>query len=1116
MPGLMLQDSWRYSFFALGRGGHAFLNDTVWAVTLIPALVFLRASGHADVFWFTFAWGATGAAAAAIGPFQARVLPNVAGAWRWMSDHRDLGFRYLLEGISGNAVNQVRGYGVGVILGLAAVGYVQASLTLMGPMTILFLRDVPGHHTGSRPSPAALATAPTDLLLARQWWAHRGVARMGSPASGHGSQGFGELAAWSHMAANVSPGATADVLRHGSSCGRRRGHRPACSWSRTAEPAPGASHCSYLQCIYPGRRIGGRSHWHGDRYGSWRMGRLDAVMVAIPRSAARVQRRTCSWLAPAEPPGWQAPHNTVIQLTGIQFPAIINLRLSNEVKMTDEDRPRNALSRRWRIALVTLPVVAVVAIAAIWAFPGGHSTSPADPNARLNQGQAPPAAMAICGRPILNSPWHYDGPPGTYVAKSEPVGLPTFGSPKSDFPGATRIIVVPAGDNTSAASTGVYNVDNTVVYFEPGIHDIEKGMYTGHESVYAGGYTAAAGKAVIDGVDGATNGTGRGGERPAYSTPSSGNNVYDTWEYLTIENFTSSQNNSVMGNVNGGGSDIGDVYKYDTIGPNEYGFQGDDLAPKTGESSGGGYAIDAGGNTTIRYDCLTRNAQGAFNIASAVNLNIENNEISWNGLGEYPDSAGSGGSPYACGCSGGGKIFFSLNANVVGNYIHDNYNAGIWFDFDNSGANISHNFIASNWGSGIIYEASYNANISDNTLVGNGWASDGAWPAGVGGGSCYAGVSCTHGYGPVTGAGGGNPYAAIDTSNSGGNNNLHTVTVPAGTTVPGCSSSCTINSRYSGELLVENNVLQNNFGGVKVYTDTNRFPGNIDNDSACGPPLGVLDQPNSAMYYDQSKVLTTGADATITGSFVISSGGTKTICVAYGTNADLGPGINIRAPAKGMAVYDQNSGAFLGTVVNVTSAHAFTLSRLPGNKKGVTLLLSAYGGCGPADYYGAEPGITSGRPLANYWDNCIWGSRNVTVKGNVFSIDASTVRGCDPAKNLCGYMENAVFNAGVARLLQFWDSYQDYIAKTSGGLGDVWSYNTYRWSGGGSGGWQFWAAYKATTSLELSGKLIPTGKTPTAFSTNLVTSAIPTFQFGGSAQHEGQVTGPSDNTCPWP
>ena len=57
LPGLLLQDSWRYSFFALGRGRHAFINDTVWAVVLLPSMVLLRMSGHANVFWFVLAWG---------------------------------------------------------------------------------------------------------------------------------------------------------------------------------------------------------------------------------------------------------------------------------------------------------------------------------------------------------------------------------------------------------------------------------------------------------------------------------------------------------------------------------------------------------------------------------------------------------------------------------------------------------------------------------------------------------------------------------------------------------------------------------------------------------------------------------------------------------------------------------------------------------------------------------------------------------------------------------------------------------------------------------------------------------------------------------------------------
>jgi O-antigen/teichoic acid export membrane protein len=138
LPGLLLQDSWRFSFFAIGRGGHAFLNDTVWAVTLLPALVLLRQTGHADVFWFVFAWGATGAIGAAIGPLQARVTPRLAGVWVWMLRHRDLGPRYLLEGISNSGATQLRSYGISLILGLASLGSVLAVSTLFGPITILY------------------------------------------------------------------------------------------------------------------------------------------------------------------------------------------------------------------------------------------------------------------------------------------------------------------------------------------------------------------------------------------------------------------------------------------------------------------------------------------------------------------------------------------------------------------------------------------------------------------------------------------------------------------------------------------------------------------------------------------------------------------------------------------------------------------------------------------------------------------------------------------------------------------------------------------------------------------------------------------------------------------
>jgi O-antigen/teichoic acid export membrane protein len=139
LPGLLLQDSWRFAFFALGRGSQAFLNDAIWALALIPALGLLRVTGHQEVFWFILAWGAAAAVAAAAGAWQAGVRPRPARAWEWVRAHRDLGFRYMVESMSINGASQLRTYAVGIIVGLTAIGYLQAAYTLMGPFMVIYL-----------------------------------------------------------------------------------------------------------------------------------------------------------------------------------------------------------------------------------------------------------------------------------------------------------------------------------------------------------------------------------------------------------------------------------------------------------------------------------------------------------------------------------------------------------------------------------------------------------------------------------------------------------------------------------------------------------------------------------------------------------------------------------------------------------------------------------------------------------------------------------------------------------------------------------------------------------------------------------------------------------------
>jgi O-antigen/teichoic acid export membrane protein len=178
LPGLLLQDSWRYAFFALGRGYHAFLNDALWAVVQVPLLVLLKISGHANVFWFVLAWGAGAAVGAVVGAVQARVVPSLVRAKDWLVHHRDLGPRYLMENTGGNAADTLRSYSVSYILGLAAVGYIQAANTLMGPFRVIFygagMLAIPEAARILRDSPRRLplfcAAASIGLALLALMW----------------------------------------------------------------------------------------------------------------------------------------------------------------------------------------------------------------------------------------------------------------------------------------------------------------------------------------------------------------------------------------------------------------------------------------------------------------------------------------------------------------------------------------------------------------------------------------------------------------------------------------------------------------------------------------------------------------------------------------------------------------------------------------------------------------------------------------------------------------------------------------------------------------------------------------------------------------------------------
>ena len=177
LPGLALQDSWRFAFFACGRGLFAFINDLFWTAILVLGLVVLDRQGDGSAARCLLVFGVTATLAAVLGSMQARTIPRPHLARQWLRTHSHLSARYLLENVSISGASQVRSVVLGGVAGLAAVGYVRASEILMGPFLVILmgisqvavpeasrvLRRGPGHlrrfclHLGGLQAAAAIA-----------------------------------------------------------------------------------------------------------------------------------------------------------------------------------------------------------------------------------------------------------------------------------------------------------------------------------------------------------------------------------------------------------------------------------------------------------------------------------------------------------------------------------------------------------------------------------------------------------------------------------------------------------------------------------------------------------------------------------------------------------------------------------------------------------------------------------------------------------------------------------------------------------------------------------------------------------------------------------------------
>jgi nitrous oxidase accessory protein NosD len=337
-------------------------------------------------------------------------------------------------------------------------------------------------------------------------------------------------------------------------------------------------------------------------------------------------------------------------------------------------------------------------------------------------------------------------------------------------------VTIPAGNNSGFESSSSLK-PGTTYWLAPGTHTLGTGEFDQIQPQQGDTFIGAPG-AIL---------SGQGHNDSAFDSTEP--NV--TIEFLTIENFTPSGSQGAVNHDSGRGW----VVSHNTMRNN---------AP--------GAALMVGSDNTVTGNCLTRNGEYGFNAdvpsnspgASTLtggpnNITLTGNEISFNNTCNFetvspnpvpaamaPSNCSGAGQSDGCGCAGAGKFWQVQNATVNGNYVHDNFDVGLWADTNNDGFTFKGNYIADNWGPGIQYETSYNALIEDNTFVRNGI-----------------------GEGPTNG---GFPTGAIYLSESGGDSHVANT---AGITT----------------LTISGNVFRDNWSGVVLWESADRFCGSPDNSS---------------------------------------------------------------------------------------------------------------------------------------------------------------------------------------------------------------------------------------------------------------------------------------------
>ena len=165
-----------------------------------------------------------------------------------------------------------------------------------------------------------------------------------------------------------------------------------------------------------------------------------------------------------------------------------------------------------------------------------------------------------------------------------------------------------------------------------------------------------------------------------------------TIKYLTIRNFVAPMNEGTVNHDSGENWTM----QYNTV------------------SNNGGAGIFVGAGNVASYNCLKDNSQYGFQGLRCRRWRVEHRPRPQRNRRQQHRRLGI--QDRWCGCTGGGKFWDVRNVRVTNNYVHDNKSVGLWADTNDNNFLFEGNWIENNDGHAIFWEISYNAAIRNNVI----------------------------------------------------------------------------------------------------------------------------------------------------------------------------------------------------------------------------------------------------------------------------------------------------------------------------------------------------------------------------------------------------------------